>query len=984
MGTTASGAGGGSPADGRLVGREAELARILSALDTMLGGADRLVLLSGEPGVGKTRLAQDVLARAGDRRMRVLVGRCFEQHTSVPFFPFSEALSVAFAGAPAAVQDDAQQRWPELVHLLPEFHLATAPPTLGGPDAQLHIFRAATAFFQSLAHATPLVLLLDDLHWADATSLGLLLYLARHLQTAPMLILGTFRDVAVSGQQPLEEVLLELVRERLVDEVHLRRFGVEGTAALIRERLAPVAVSDECVALVHNRAEGNPFFTEELLKALIEQGAVYRVADRWELNTSRQIELPHSVRSVVGQRVSRLGLGTQELLRLASVIGPEFELDVLLSASGQPESEVLDHLDAALQVRLIEERTGGPRERYAFAHVLIQQTLYQDLPGHRRRRLHRRVADALEPLHAGRPALAAELAGHFLLAGSSEHALRYSIQAGDQAATRYAHAEAAHQYEVALDLLLELGDATRVADVQSRLGSELCDLNRRAEALTAYEAALSTFERLGDITGQALVHAGIGRLHMGRYDLMAAVPHFDGALRLWPPVLENAQFASFLLDFAAAHYYGADVLAATPLVERSLRIAERLGDPSLLARSLRITSQLSFLKEPRPRIPMHLLNRVEEVARRAGDWRTLSHACMAHGVYAWLEGDLKQCLADRRRGAEAAERSGETERVSFAYQTVATACHLLGDWEAGRAAAQAGLALDPREQPATIRGAVFAWMQGRYTDAVDHLGAFLADARARGDMLGLSIALVMTADWVLQLDRPADAEAPAREASDLLRVGGRWQPWLGFVFGPLAETVVRLAAPDEEVILCEAEQQIDVSEQYLARPQLLRARGLLHQRRGELDGALEALRGSAEIARSQHALIQLGRTLEVLARVARKHGDATCAAQAGAELAAVVQKIGPEVAGLSWASSLLVLRRGSTNADTGLLSPREREVAALIAEGRSNRQIGETLVISERTAEHHVQSILSKLGFDSRAQVAAWVASARPPTRASG
>jgi DNA-binding CsgD family transcriptional regulator len=251
-------------------------------------------------------------------------------------------------------------------------------------------------------------------------------------------------------------------------------------------------------------------------------------------------------------------------------------------------------------------------------------------------------------------------------------------------------------------------------------------------------------------------------------------------------------------------------------------------------------------------------------------------------------------------------------------------------------------------------------------------------------MLGLSIALVMTADWVLQLDRPAEAEAPVREAAELLRVGGGWQPWLGVVYGPLAETVTRLGTPDDEDILCEAEQQVDASEQYLARPQLLRARGLLYQRRGELDGALEALLGSAEVARSQHALVQLGRTLALLASVARQHGDATRAAHTGAELAAVVEKIGPEVLGLSWARSLPVLRRGSTNRDTGLLSPREREVAALIAEGRSNRQIGKTLVISERTAEHHVQSILSKLGFDSRAQVAAWVASARPPSRASG
>jgi DNA-binding NarL/FixJ family response regulator len=275
-------------------------------------------------------------------------------------------------------------------------------------------------------------------------------------------------------------------------------------------------------------------------------------------------------------------------------------------------------------------------------------------------------------------------------------------------------------------------------------------------------------------------------------------------------------------------------------------------------------------------------------------------------------------------------------------------------------------------------------MQGQFAEGLDQLRAFLIESRARGDILGLSLALVMTADWALQLDRPAEADAPVREAADLLRVGGRWQPWVGFVFGPLAETVVRQGASDEQDILREAEQQVDASQQYLARSQLLRARGLLYQRRGELDSALDALRNSADVARAQHALVQLGRTLAVLAKVARQHGDLPQAAHADAELAAVVEKIGPEVLGLSWARRLSVPRPGLPKGDPGILSPREREVAALIAEGRSNRQIGETLVISERTAEHHVESILSKLGFDSRAQVAAWVASARrPPIRAS-
>src|SRR5205085_5881798 len=189
---------------------------------------------------------------------------------------------------------------------------------------------------------------------------------------------------------------------------------------------------------------------------------------------------------------------------------------------------------------------------------------------------------------------------------------------------------------------------------------------------------------------------------------------------------------------------------------------------------------------------------------------------------------------------------------SFAYQTVATACHLLGEWDAGRAAARQCLALDAGEQLATIRAAAFlAWMEGSYSDGIHRLQGVLTSARARRDMQGLSLSLATLADWMLELDRPEDAHAPAREAAELLRTGGSWQPWPGFAFGPLAETAVRLGAPDAEDVLAEGEQQVESSEQYLGRPQLLRARGLLCERKGKLDRALEALHAGAEVARSQ-------------------------------------------------------------------------------------------------------------------------------------
>src|SRR5579859_1714570 len=222
--------------DEPLVGREAEFIHVLAAYEAVATGSGRLVLLTGEPGIGKTRLASEVLARAQALESLVLVGRSFEQYTDVPFFPFTELLSAALNLCPVELKTEATLRWPELVYLIPDFIPAT-PQKLEGAEAQLRLFRTTLSFLQALADIKPLVLLLEDLHWADATSLALLLFLGRHLDTTRMLILGTYRDVEVGRQHPLEATVRELLRERMVEEIRLRRLASDGTAALVRAQL---------------------------------------------------------------------------------------------------------------------------------------------------------------------------------------------------------------------------------------------------------------------------------------------------------------------------------------------------------------------------------------------------------------------------------------------------------------------------------------------------------------------------------------------------------------------------------------------------------------------------------------------------------------------------------------------------------------------------------------------------------------------------
>jgi DNA-binding CsgD family transcriptional regulator/tetratricopeptide (TPR) repeat protein len=955
-----------------LVAREAELEQLLSVVGAVASGPGRLVLLSGEPGIGKTRLAREVLTRARAGGHTVLAGRCFDQQMAVPFFPFTELLAAALAAAPASLKAGARQHWPELAYLVPEFS-AENPQRLAGPEAQLRIFRATAGFLHTLAEIAPLVLLLDDLHWADATSLGVLLFLGRHLAATRMLILGTYRDVDVGHQHPLEATLRELVRERLVQEVRVGRMSIEGTAALVRARVGVATIPDDLVMLVHSRAQGNPFFTEELLNAFVEQRVLTAGGGQIALTGVDKLVIPHSVRSVVAERVGRLSAESQQLLRLASVLGQEFDVEVLLAASDQSELQVLDGLDAAVEARIIEEQRGG-RERFGFAHALFQQTLYEEIPVHRRRRLHQRVGEAIAGLQNAGPKLSPDLARHFLLGGDAEHAAGFAIQAGDQASSRYAHAEAAHQYQVALDLLVgELRDARRAADVRCRLAGELYDLNRLPEAMAAYDAALASYSSLGDVQGQAFAHWGIAQLHQGRYDMASAATHVEDALGIWPPERQDAEFARLLVDAALISTHGGISAHAVELAERGLSLAEQLGDPGLVARALNGLATARSQAEPSPSAIAPIQERGIALASSAGDWRTLSRLYVSRGATCWLLGQHDQCIEYRRRGIDAAERSGVTERLAFAYWALGMNLEMTGAWAESRAAYRASIALDPQEMFYGVgqARACLAWIEGRHADAFAHLDEFVAGARQRRDFSGLGVALYYLSNLKLQVGQPADAEAPAREAFEVARTS--WRGRLALAAGPLAESLAQLGTDDADRTCADLGLLVDQFGLEVARPQLLRARAWLLLRQNAYGKAIEVLESSAAVARSQHAVIDLARSLALLASAGRQSGEHAVVRTADAERLAIVEQIGPEVCWLPWAQGLPRAGRQRVVAGTGApLSPREREVAALIVMGSSNRQIAEALVISERTVEHHVTSIMARLGLETRGQIAVW------------
>jgi len=701
----------GARPEHQLVARDQESAALLAALDTVQDGTGRLMLLAGEPGVGKTRLAQEVTLAARERGFLVATGRCYAPQESVPYYPFLEALSYAYTAAPLPLRAELPQRWSEVARLLPDQNIhiagAGAVQTGGGYDDQQRLFWHVTGFLQAAAEERPLALLLDDLHWADQASIALLQHLARHTRGHRILLLGTYRGEEIQPQHPLAKAARDLDREHLVQRITVQRFPKQGTAALLAAILGNGEVSDAVAALIHEPTEGNAFFAQEVLRALVERGDVTLVEGRWERREGVQLVVPENVRATIVERVSRLSLAAQELLAVASVLGQTFTFDDLLSTQLLALQATQSHPNSAphettereaTQETLLEETVGATllleagSQSYTFSHALTQRALYEQLPSRRRGRLHRAAAETIERLpeqaHVRR---VAEVAYHFQLAAEPARALPYTIQAGDQAEAVYANVEAERHYQTALELARLTGDQPHEGAALERLGLlHWWNTGDYGAAIEPLEQAVEAYREAGNREGEVRTAALLARAYVrcGRPG--------DG-LALLKPLLEGlhqAQVASehpavqarLLTALADVHFhtgsYQDQLLAAEPAVD----LWRATGDMRSLADALNlhgIALRLLGYWEDALR-ELHEVVSIAEGAERTGGLFAGAHACY-HIGYAYLQsGDMEAAAAAIKHGAEIGERSGNASiSTSARYQRGLQAFHS-GDWGAAR------------------------------------------------------------------------------------------------------------------------------------------------------------------------------------------------------------------------------------------------------------------------------------------------------------
>jgi predicted ATPase len=444
------------PGSNAFVGRQWEMDELKAALEEAISGHGRLVMLVGEPGIGKTRTAQELANQAQELGAQVWWGRCYEEQGTPPYWPWVQAVRsyvregdqeglLAEMGAGAS---NIAEILPEVKEKLPDL---PPPPGLDTPEyARFRLFDSIATFLKVVSRIQPLVLVLDDLHWADKPSLLLFQFMATEIANSRLMLLGTYRDVELSRQHPLSETLAQLSREPVFRRIVLRGLSQDDTHRFV-ELTAGISPTSRLAQAIYSHTEGNPFFMGEVVRLLQERG---ELSDKYA-SLPQGMRIPEGVREVIGQRLNRLSQQCNGALTLASVIGREFSFDQLRSlVDDLTEDRLLGVVEEALAGRVIEELPQAVGS-YQFAHPLIQETLLEELSLTRRVRLHARIGEALEELYGtDAQAHAPELAYHFAEAVTvmrgTDKLVHYSLLAGEQALASYAYEEALTYFQGAL------------------------------------------------------------------------------------------------------------------------------------------------------------------------------------------------------------------------------------------------------------------------------------------------------------------------------------------------------------------------------------------------------------------------------------------------------------------------------------------------------------------------------------------------------
>jgi DNA-binding CsgD family transcriptional regulator len=985
-----------------LIGREHDLQGLDRLMTHLQEGRGQIALISGEAGIGKSRLVREAKARAPQGTM-IIEGACFQTDSVLPYAPLLDLFRNFFGKhSPEEISRLLEPWVPQLVKLFPELNRYLPdlrPAATMGPDPEQEkrrLFQALVQTLSELAQRGPLIVILEDLHWSDSTSLEFLLLLARRIPALPVLLLLTYRGEDTTPE--LTHFLAGLDRERLATELALQPMSSPEVEAMLQATLAsPQApVSKDFLDTIFGLTEGNPFFIEEILKALSAEGDISYANGVWDQKELNLSHIPRTVQDAVQRRTQQLDEGTLRALRLASVMGRRFNFRLLQELLDVDEADLMALLKKLITAQLVVEETA---DQFAFRHALTRQAIYNTLLLRERQGLHRSVAEAIEQKQAAAGATdtsmdvhAADLSLHYYAGAAWEKALEYSQRAGDRARSFYAQREAVVYYSRAIVSTRQLN---RIIEPEL-----LCARGRAYDILSDFKSALDDFEQALKIAHQ----------------------QGDGQAE-WQTLIEiGSLWADHDLQRAGEFYRQAEELA------------RKLNQPRLLAHSLNYVGNWFFVTGQTIRaIEYH--RQALEFFEGEHDERGMAETHDGLGMAILHHGDQIAAYEEYRHAIRLFRKLDNKHALIPA---LLGACHALYDdtdfipaqsrlesqgmaMEALELARQIGWASDEAFAEWGLALNLVQW--GMFEDALAHIASMFRIAteienpqRLAGAYyaLGHIYLLMLRADLAIQ-----NLEVGLKLAREL---GSTWL--IGNITTDLANAYLLKKDTDRARALLASVVQKETGHYTRVERRMLWVKGCLLLAEREPAQALRIAEHLLDSKRSSHegqpipALLKLkGEALLALNRL-EKAGQALEAAKRGAEQREALpvlwqihgqlgwlykQQKNSENAESEFASARQLLhalagniqdealragflqaaletlpgertppRRQGQAEQFGGLTPREREVAGLLSQGKSNREIAGDLVLSERTVENHISNILTKLGFTSRAQIAVW------------
>jgi predicted ATPase/DNA-binding NarL/FixJ family response regulator len=985
----------------KLVGRQLDLTALHMLIDRKNSGQGQMILISGEAGIGKSRLVTETKIYAAQSDFLLLEGQCFQTDSAYPYAPLLDLFRSYFARyAPTSLAENMHPFVSTLSHLLPDLallfpDLATIPaqPSIEPEEEKRRLFAAMTHFFTEQAAQQPVLLVVEDVHWCDDLSLDFLLHLIRRCRNVPLLFLVTYRSDELHPR--LKKWLTHLDRERVAHEFSLVRLSRSDVAAMLDAMLvSKQGVDDNLVGTLSTLSEGNPFVVEELLKSLMTTGELVNVNGTWKL-TVRQASIPWSLQDAVRQRTERLSADARRLLLFAAVAGRRFNVALLQQVLRYDEAHLLPLLKELMAAQLVMEESA---DQFAFRHALTQQAIYRELLVRERQVLHRSIAETLEHLSTSsllHEKYLEDLAYHCYEAGIWEQAMAYAQEVGEKALTLYAQQAAIDHLSRAVDAAHHLSQTPPAQLYQAR-GQAYETLGDFDRARGDYERALetATTAHQSNLEWQSML--SLGFLWTGR-DYDQAGVWFRKALDL------ADELGDFTLRARSLNRLG-NWLANTGQAEEgvqahheALRTFETLQDTQGMAETLDLLGMAyGFSGDSANSVKHH--GRAVDLFRTLNDHQSLLSSLAGRAIHSAPEAiettysalrTRDECVQDTTEALRLARQTNSQTGEAFVEIVTTQVYFSFGEF---------GPALTHAQEAMRIATAIEhqQWMIATY-NALGQLYILMLEPALAISALEAGLALSQTlgsAFWIrnltsyLALGYMLRQEIARADAALKTIMPRERKP------GDLAERQIARIWGELALVQGEPRIALQITEYLLAStpgeqrsqpiPHLLKLKGealVMLSRFEEAENAFENAKRGA-LARHAPSVLwhvhrSFGHLYHRLKREELAQREYTAARLVIEALAATIDETALQEHFLRTALASIpqgksLSPQAITRSMYGGLSAREREVTRLIAQGTTNREIASRLVVSERTAEAHVSSILGKLGFTSRTQIVAW------------